>query len=128
MGVMMDLKEKIFTTQTHMTFLELLGPVRTPPIQQGFSGLLGPPRNIRTPQSHLRTASGPLNIPSLLMGHLRTLQDPSGPLRVLFAPQDITLLIAWYDLILTHEPALITSKSSPPRVVTLVIPRGMSRD
>ena len=51
----------------------------------------GPPRNIRTPQNHLRTASGPLNIPSLLLGHLRTLQDPSGPLRVLFAPQDTIL-------------------------------------
>ena len=59
MGVMMDLKEKIFTTQTHMTFHELLGPVRTPPIQQGFSGLLGPldPLGILGP---LRTTSGQL--------------------------------------------------------------------
>ena len=65
-----------------MTFHEPLGPVRTPPIQQDFSGLLGPldPLEILGP---LRTASGPLNIPSLLLGHLRTLQDPSGPLRVL---------------------------------------------
>ena len=34
------------------------------------------------PQDQLRTIAGPLNIPSVLLGPLRTLQVPSGPLRI----------------------------------------------
>ena len=34
------------------------------------------------------TDSGPLNIPSVLLGTHRTLQDPSGPLRALWALHD----------------------------------------
>ena len=40
------------------------------------------------------TASGPLNIPSVLLGAIRTLQDPSGPLRA-FEP----VMIPYYDFI-----------------------------
>ena len=34
--------------------------------------------SVVSPKDHLMTDSGPLNIPSVLLGPLRTLQDPSG--------------------------------------------------
>ena len=94
--VMMDLWWNIFTPQTPMTSQEPSEPSNP----TGFLRTCwtpGPPRNIRTPQNHLRTASGPLNTPSLLLGHRRTLQDPSGPLRVLWAPQDP--ILRFYQLV-----------------------------
>ena len=49
-------------------------------------------------QDQLMTASGPLHIHLVLLGHLWTLQDQSGPIRALWAPHDPILSMLWLGI------------------------------